>query len=436
MRASPIGCRRWWRGWTGQSRVLADLGMPPPGRSPAVTLAPAPWPHITQELAAHVGAALRSGRLGYSADCITRDFEEEWAAYHSARYAVAVNSGTTALTTAYHACGIGTQPGSVWRGDAADEVLVGAYGFFATASALLPLGVRPIFCDVDAEGAIDPCAAAAERTEHTRAIAVSHIAGHPAQMTALKALGLPIVEDGSHAHGARLGGTLVGRFGRAAAFSLQCGKMVSGGEGGIVLTDDPEVFRRACAFANFRRSHGSDVAMPRRLAETGLGAKLRMGPLEAAMAQYHLRNLDQLIAARHERLDRLTALLRAANLVHFVPPVTRPGATRGAFYEYPLRLRGGDARRLRRRRMLATRLLTAEGAQLRASNTRAIARLGIFTTANSRRAPRLAMANLLDAATLMLPTFTTEPVAITDQYAEAITRVDAALSAAEARAGE
>ena len=400
-----------------------------------MTLAPAPWPHVTEALIAHVGAALRSGRLGYSPDSITRDFEEEWAAYHGARYAIAVNSGTTALTAAYHACGLGSLPGPAKPTAGPDEVLVGAYGFFATASALLPLGVRPIFCDVDAQGAIDPHAAAAERGARTRAITVTHIAGHPAQMPELGALGLPIIEDGSHAHGARLGGTLAGRFGRAAAFSLQTGKMVSGGEGGIVMTDDAEVFRRLCAFANFRRSHGSDVDLPRRLADTGLGTKLRMGPLEAAMAQYHLQNLDRLIAARHARLGRLTALLHAAGLRHFCPPATRPGAMRGAFYEYPLRLRGGDGVSIRRKRALAERLLAAEGAQLRPSNTRAIHRLGLFTPTNSGRSSRLPMTDLLEASTLMLPTFTTEPMAIVDQYAEAIVRVDAQLGNADPSEG-
>lgn len=403
------------------------------GGTPAVSALPDRWPHITEPTRRRVLDALDSGRLGYGESCVTRDFEEAFAAYHGRKYAIALNSGTVALAAAYHGCGLGRLDQMVrdaGNGRGTDEVVVCAYGFFATASALLWLGLVPRFCDADeATRSLDPTLLAAATGAATGAVCVTHVAGHIADMGALAAQaaigGLDVIEDASHAHGARRDGRLAGTFGRAAAFSTQSAKMLTGGEGGVLLTDDDEVFARAADFGNFRRLHGTAVRSDPELAETGLGLKLRMGPLEAALAHAHLDRLDDLIEARGERLRLLSQRLAEGQARFLSPPHHDPSVERGAFYEYHLGVSAPEGETVEAANAALRRLLVAEGVRLPHSNTKAISRLPILARfAGGRCFP---VAERLEAATICLPTFTTEPFSLVEDYATALLKVDRAL---------
>jgi dTDP-4-amino-4,6-dideoxygalactose transaminase len=279
-------------------------------------------------------------------------------------------------------------------------------------------------------------------------VVVTHLAGHPVDMPNLlriaRARGIAVIEDCSHAHGASLDGRLVGTWGDIAAFSLQTSKLLSGGEGGIVLTDSDTHLERASMLGNFRRLEGTGLRPTAGLEETGLGLKLRMSPLSAALARHYLSVMDDLIAARHARLDHLTAMLAARAGDHFAPPVTRPGAFRGAFYEYHVRTQASSLAFVRA-------ALAAEGCSLPHSNTKAIHTLSIFRRPLDRSialvlgdgdrsrplAPPLPMANAeaLAMSTFTLPTFTFEPYELVDAYVDALVKVAAHLSDATMEAG-
>lgn len=408
------------------------------------------WPVINKNTERYVLRALRSGKLGYGVDSVTRDLENAFAEYHGSKYAIATNSGTSALMLAFFACGVGfrqkldrNENGDVADAEGSlDEVIVPAYGFFATASPLVYLNAKIIFCDVCLDtGNIDTQKIEPLISPRTKAIVVTHVSGHPAEMDDLvrlsKKYNVFIIEDCSHAHGAIYKGRKVGTFGRVAAFSLQTLKMVSGGEGGIVLTDDDLIFQRAAVFANFRRLEGTDVALPDWFSKTGLGLKLRMSPLSAALAHYFLDNLDALIEVRKENLDYLTSCLSAFSLP-ILPPTTYPHVSRGAYYEYLVRCLIPDEEI---QLSVIKSAIEAEGAHVLHSNTCAIYTLPIFQH-NLHEMMHLLFTNSishldcskdvigsypnadrLERQTFALPPLTHVSKKIVRQYAEAIAKV-------------
>lgn len=166
----------------------------------------------------------------------TKAFEEAFAAYHHAKHGIAVTNGTAAIEVALAALGVGL----------GDEVIVPNYTFVATASAVLLHGALPVLVDINpATYCIDPAKVEAAITSRTKAIIAVHIAGYPADMGALQTLArrynLFLLEDCAHAHGAELDGQKVGTFGQAGTFSFQQGKLITAGEGGIILTNDDDL---------------------------------------------------------------------------------------------------------------------------------------------------------------------------------------------------
>jgi perosamine synthetase len=305
---------------------LAMLG----GERAVVTEHPREWPVWSEEAAAKVRDLVLSGRtFDYGRGPEIAAFEDAFAAYHGGGQALMVNSGTSALYSAFFGAGIG--PG--------DEVLCPTATFLATVTPLFQLGAVPVLCDADPEtGNLDPADAAKRVTARTKAIVVTHLWGHPVEMDAVTALcaehGLALIEDCSHAHGATYRGRLVGTFGSVAAFSTGSGKMVSGGMAGVVLTRDQVIYDRATLLGHFRKRSRETVRTPfyKQFTNTGYGANLRVSPMAAVLAHDHLSRLDDLIAKKTENLQRLTRGL--ADVPGFVPPATRPHVTRGAWYGY------------------------------------------------------------------------------------------------------
>nr|WP_051076746.1 DegT/DnrJ/EryC1/StrS aminotransferase family protein [Thioalkalivibrio sp. ALgr3] len=208
------------------------------------------WPQFEDDEVAAVREVMSSGRVNYWNGDEGRAFEREFAAWHGVPHAVAVANGTLALELALHSLGIG--PG--------DEVVVSPRTFVASASAIVMRGARPVFADVDRDsGNLTAETARAILSERTRAILPVHLAGWPCDMHALRALadefGLFLVEDCAQAHGATVQGEPVGSFGDAAAFSFCTDKIIStGGEGGMLLLQDEDTWRRAWNF----KDHGKD----------------------------------------------------------------------------------------------------------------------------------------------------------------------------------
>jgi 8-amino-3,8-dideoxy-alpha-D-manno-octulosonate transaminase len=229
-----------------------------------------------------------------------RRLERSFADAMGSEHALAVNSGTSALVCGLVGMGIG--PG--------DEVVVPAYTWFSTASAVLAVGAVPVVAEVDESLTLDPEDARARISAHTRAIVAVHMRGAPAAMDRLGELcrerGLLLLEDAAQAVGASFRGRRVGSIGHAGAYSFHMAKIITSGEGGMLVTGDAEIQRRAAMY------HDS-AAMPHMgvSADEWLpGLNLRMSELQAAVALAQLDRLDELLAAMRARKARLEELVR------------------------------------------------------------------------------------------------------------------------------
>jgi perosamine synthetase len=236
--------------------------------------------------------------LEYVTDCIrsgwvsslgkyVRRFEQEFATYCGVRYGVATHNGTVALHLTMAALGIG--PG--------DEVILPTLTFVATANAVTYTGATPVFVDSEPRTwNIDPEAAARVITPRTRAIIAVHLYGHPADMDPLRALadqhGLTLIEDAAEAHGARYKGRQTGSLSDVAIFSFFGNKIITTGEGGMVLTDDSALAERCFFLENQARHKENPYWHPE------IGYNYRMTNIQAALGVAQLERIEELIAAR------------------------------------------------------------------------------------------------------------------------------------------
>ena len=278
------------------------------------------WPPITEDTTAAVLAQLQTaisipGRAG-----VIAKLEDRLADYFGVRHAVTNSSGTTALYSMYTA--VGLEPG--------DEVIAPAYTFLATVTPLFHLGVKPVLVDCDQWGNIDPAAVRAAITPRTKAIIATHLWGVPAAMMELTAVaqhcGLALLEDGSHGHGSAVNGRKVGSFGTAAAFSMNGPKPLSAGEGGFVLTDDDDVHARLLLHGHYNTRCKQDIDPSHPLWKyrtTGMGLKLRLHPLAAAIAFQQLEHLDEYVAGRRAIAQRFRERLQG--LPGIAVPEVLPG---------------------------------------------------------------------------------------------------------------
>jgi len=223
--------------------------------------------------------------------------EEQYAAYHNCEFGVAANSGTSALQLAYAAAGVG--PG--------DEVIMPPNTFIATATPAMQLGAAPIFADVDPETlSIDPDAIEAAITERTKLIVPLHLGGYPADMDRImeiaKKHGIKVVADACHAHGTEWRGKKVAALSDLSAFSFQQDKQITSGEGGIVTTNDRELYEQCYIMHNDGRGLGEQGGL-----FVALGWNFRMSEFQAAVLLAQLSRLDELL----ERKNRNAEIVRA-----------------------------------------------------------------------------------------------------------------------------
>ncbi len=272
------------------------------------------WPMAGAEEEAAVLEVLRGG--DWSLPQVTFDFEREFAAYVGAPFALAHNNGTSAIHAALFA--VGVKPG--------DEVIAQSYTYWATMMPALCVGAIPIFAEVEERTlGLDPEDVERKITSRTRAIVVVHLHGQPADMDAINALarprGIAVIEDASHAHGAKLNGRSIGMLGDVGAFSLQSSKLLPSGEGGILVTAEREYYERACLLGHYERIASLENEAYRRYARTCYGYKYRINPLAAAIARVQLRHLDERNAKRNHNIDRFHAGLDGLPGLHLVKGV-------------------------------------------------------------------------------------------------------------------
>ncbi|MHB0874735.1 MAG: DegT/DnrJ/EryC1/StrS family aminotransferase [Anaerolineae bacterium] len=259
---------------------------------------------------------------------LVRQFEREFADYHGAKYAIGQCNGTSTLHSAYFAVGVG--PG--------DEVITPAYTWHLAVGPIMAAHGIPVFADIDRKSlCVLPEDIERKITDRTKAIAVLHAFGHPAPMDEIMAVArrhnLPVIEDASHAHGASYKGRLIGTWGDIGCFSLQGSKIMVGGEGGVLITDNKQYYERAIALGHYERiselgdSEYAKYAQNYPQPPACYGYKYRMHPLAAAIAREQFLKLDRFKAIERENMRYLTGKLTGLHPA-FEPAYEAPDADR------------------------------------------------------------------------------------------------------------
>lgn len=277
-----------------------------------------------------IALALARKQITYYPGFVPR-FEQRFADYVGVGHGLSFCNGTSGLEAALFALGIG--PG--------DEVIVPSCTFHASIDAIANSGATPVFGDVDPDSlTLAPREVERLLTPATRAVMVVHLYGNPADVGAIRQVigerDVKIVEDASHAHGARLGDRSCGALGDVAVFSLQGSKAVAAGEGGVAVTDDEQLILRMSLFGHYdRHSERFSEIGAEAFAATGLGYKRRIAPVSVLMADADLDQLDWTNEAMNETAGELDAAL--APLEGFRPTRCVPGGRKGGFFGgYPI----------------------------------------------------------------------------------------------------
>jgi dTDP-4-amino-4,6-dideoxygalactose transaminase len=249
------------------------------------------WPVVDEQDEQALLGVLRSGKWGSHQGDRVFAFARAFAQYQDAAYGICLTNGTAALEVALRAAGV----------EPLDEVILPPYTFVASATAILAIGAIPVFCDIQEDTfLIDPEDVARRITPRTKAIMAVHIGGRPADMDALRDFRhhLAIVEDGAQAHGAAWRGQKVGAIGDAGTFSFQASKNLTAGEGGIVLTNDRDLYRRAFSLVNVGRIPKGEWYQ-----HEAMGWNLRLTEFQGALLLSQLERLP-------EQFDRRSASAR------------------------------------------------------------------------------------------------------------------------------
>ncbi|GGM13505.1 DegT/DnrJ/EryC1/StrS family aminotransferase [Deinococcus aerophilus] len=303
----------------------------------------APWPVFEPDEIEAVTEVLRSGKVNYWTGTEGREFEKEYAAVLGVPYAVALHNGTQALELALYALGVGE----------GDEVITTPRTFIASASAAVMRGATPIMADIDRDsGNITAETIRAVLTPRTRAIIVVHLAGWPADMAPIMDLArehnLYVIEDCAQAHGAKYGGQHVGTIGHVGCFSFCQDKiMTTGGEGGLLVTHDEDLWRKAWSFKDHGKSFDAvyhrEHPLGFRWLHESFGTNWRMLEVQAAIGRLQLRKLPEWTRQRQANArvlqDRFSAL--SALRVPQTPEGSEHAQYKFYVYVRPERLRAG-----------------------------------------------------------------------------------------------
>ncbi len=260
------------------------------------------WPHYDEAEERALKQVLESRIWWRTPGTKTLEFERAFAKFHGARHGIAVTNGTAALEVAMAGLGIG----------AGDEVILPDFTFVATASAVLFANALPVLVDVDpGTYCINPDLVEEAITPRTKAVIAVHMGGHPADLDRLKKITdrkkLALIEDSSHAHASEWKGKRIGTFGVAGTFSFQSSKLMTAGEGGIIISNDEKFERQARSVHDCGRMPGEWF-----YSHFIYGSNYRLSEWQGAVLQAQLGRLDEQTQVRHRNgrlLDRLLGMI-------------------------------------------------------------------------------------------------------------------------------
>jgi dTDP-4-amino-4,6-dideoxygalactose transaminase len=381
--------------------------------------AKAPWPFFDRDEILAVASVLRSGKVNQWTGQEVFSFQDEFKAWCGTKHAIALANGTVALELALH--GLELQKG--------DEIIVTPRTFVASAGCAVLAGLRPVFADVDRESQnVTAETIARVITPKTRAIIAVHLAGWPCDMDAIRELatdhGLSIIEDCAQAHGAYYRGRPVGSLGHVAAFSFCQDKiMTTGGEGGLLATEDDCLWKAAWAFKDhgksfdkvFHKNHPPGF----RWLHDSFGTNWRMTEMQAAIGRLQLRKLPHWIEARRKHAAVLQDTFARISALRITQP---PADIIHSYYKYYVFVRPEALKTdWTRDRILAA--LSEKGVACFSGSCSEIYLEQAFSTLGLRPDSRLPVAQELGETSLMFlvhPTLKVEDIQAT---AETVTHV-------------
>lgn len=259
------------------------------------------WPVFDESEVNAVAGVVKSGKWG-NPDCgdLVKDFEDEFAAFCGAKYALTCVNGSVALRLALIACGV--RPG--------DEVIIPPYTFIATSTIVLEANCVPVFVDIDPDTYnLDPSKIEAAITKRTRAIIPVHFAGQACDMDKIMTIAhkhnLKVIEDACHGHGAEYKGKKLGSIGDAGCFSFQSSKNLTCGEGGMIITNDEKLCDMMNSLRNVGRVKGGEW-----YEHHNLGCNYRMTQLQIAILASQMKRLKEQTKQRHDNGTYLNSLFR------------------------------------------------------------------------------------------------------------------------------
>lgn len=257
-------------------------------------------PKITPEIEKAVIEQLNDTISIYDDSNIFKKFEEAFAKYHNKKYGLVTSSGTSALHSLYDA--INLKEG--------DEVICPIYTFFATVTPIFQTGAKPVFVDCDETGNIDYTKIEEKINKNTKAIMVTHMWGYPCKMDKIREIadkyGIYLLEDCSHAHGGEYKGKKLGEWSDAAAFSLQGNKIITGGEGGIIITNNKYIYKNALLLGHYNKRCKQEISKDStdyKYAVTGKGLKLRAHPIAIRIAYEQFKDLDKINLVKQDMVQ-------------------------------------------------------------------------------------------------------------------------------------
>ncbi len=285
-----------------------------------------PWPIYDESDINAVAEVVRSGQWG-NPDCadLVKSFEDEFASFCGTKYALACVNGSVALRLALIACNV--KPG--------DEVIIPPYTFIATSTIVLEANCVPVFVDIDpGTYNLDPSKIEAAITKRTKAIIPVHFAGQACDMDGIMAIAekynLKVIEDACHGHGAEYKGKKLGGIGNAGCFSFQSSKNLTCGEGGMVITNNEDLYDMMNSLRNVGRVKGGQW-----YEHHYLGCNYRITQLQVAILKIQLKRLKEQTLKRHENGTYLNSLLEK---IDGIKPLSRGiGETVHSYHIYIFR---------------------------------------------------------------------------------------------------